>query len=78
MWLSHFLLFRGGGLTAWIGLVIVAQNVVGSLFNSYLFDFTEGWLYVVGFGVAAGIFRRQSDAAHAGASDGAAAAEAKT
>ncbi len=78
MWLSHFLLFRGGGLTAWIGLVVVTQNIVGSLFNSYLFDFTEGWLYVVGFGVAAGIFRRQSDAAHAGASDDAAAAAPKT
>ena len=59
MWVSHFLLFRGSGLTAWIGLVVVAQNVVGSLFNSFLFDFTEGWLYVVGVGVAAGMVLRQ-------------------
>ncbi len=78
MWISHFLLFRGGGLTAWIGLVVVTQNVVGSLFNSYLFDFTEGWLYVVGFGVAAGIFRRQFGAAHAGGSGGAAATAPKS
>jgi O-antigen ligase len=59
MWISHFLLFRDGGLLAWIGLVVVVQNVVGSLFNSFLFDFTEGWLYVVGFGIAAGMMRRQ-------------------
>ena len=55
MWIAHLLTFRGGGLAAWVGLVIVAQNIVGSLFNSFLFDYTEGWLYVVGFGVAAGM-----------------------
>lgn len=59
MWLSHFLLFRGASLTAWIGVVVVTQNVIGSLFNSFLFDFTEGWIYVVGFGVAAGMMRRR-------------------
>jgi hypothetical protein len=32
------------------------------LFNSYLFDFTEGWLYVMGVGVAAGMVLRQFDA----------------
>jgi O-antigen ligase len=42
MWVSHFLLFRGGGLAAWLGLVVVAQNVVGSRFNSYLFDLRRG------------------------------------
>jgi hypothetical protein len=25
------------------------------LFNSYLFDFSQGWLYVVGVGVAGGM-----------------------
>lgn len=59
MWIAHFMTFRGNSLAAWIGLVIVTQNVVGSLFNSFLFDFTEGWLYVVGFGVAAGMMQRQ-------------------
>jgi O-antigen ligase len=66
MWIFHFLLFRGGGLAAWIGLVVVAQNIVGSLFNSFLFDFTEGWLYVVGVGVAAGIILRGLDTARPG------------
>jgi O-antigen ligase len=51
---------------AWLGLVVVAQNVVGSLFNSFLFDFTEGWLYVFGVGVAGGRVLRQCDAARAG------------
>ena len=55
MWLAHLWLFRGPGLAAWIGLVIVAQNIVGSLFNSHLFDFTQGWVYVFGAGVAGGI-----------------------
>ena len=66
MWVSHFLLFRGAGLAAWLGLVVVAQNFVGSLFNSFLFDFTEGWLYVLGVGVAGGMVLRQFDAARAG------------
>lgn len=66
MWVSHFLLFRGAGLAAWLGLVVVAQNVVGSLFNSFLFDFTEGWLYVLGVGVAGGMVLRQFDAARGG------------
>jgi len=55
MWLSHLLLFRGEGLAAWIGLVTVVQNVVSSLLNSHLFDFHEGWMYVLGVGVAGGM-----------------------
>jgi O-antigen ligase len=58
MWIAHLLLFRGGGLAAWVGLVIVVQNVVGSAFNSHLFDFVQGWTYVVGAGVAGGMMRR--------------------
>jgi O-antigen ligase len=56
MWAAHILLFfRGEGLVAWIGLVVVTQNVVGSLFNSHIFDFVQGWVYVVGVGVAGGM-----------------------
>ena len=58
MWISHFLLFRGEGLAAWIGLMVVLQNVFSSLFNSHLFDFHEGWMYVLGVGVAGGIVLR--------------------
>jgi O-antigen ligase len=55
MWIAHLLLFRGSGLANWIGLAIVVQNIVGSLFNSHLFDFLQGWVYVIGVGIAGGI-----------------------
>ena len=55
MWLCHLLIFRGEGLVAWIGLIVVAQNISTSLFNSHLFDFNEGWMYVLGVGVAGGM-----------------------
>ncbi len=54
MWIAHLLLFRGNGFVEWIGLVVVVQNILGSLFNSHLFDFGQGWLYVVGVGIAGG------------------------
>ena len=50
MWLVHLLLFRGEGLASWIGLMVVVQNIFTSLFNSHLFDFHEGWMYVLGVG----------------------------
>ncbi len=55
MWLVHLLLFRGDGLATWIGLLVVVQNIFTSLFNSHLFDFHEGWMYVLGVGVAGGM-----------------------
>ena len=55
MWLVHLLLFRGDGLVAWIGLMVVVQNFFTSLFNSHIFDFNEGWIYVLGVGVAGGM-----------------------
>jgi O-antigen ligase len=55
MWLVHLLLFRGEGLAPWIGLLVVVQNVFTSLFNSHLFDFNEGWMYVLGVGIAGGM-----------------------
>lgn len=54
-WFAHLRLFRGEGLANWVGLVVVVQNILTSLFNSHLFDFTEGWLYVLGVGVAGGM-----------------------
>jgi O-antigen ligase len=55
MWLVHLLLFRGGGFVAWLGILVVVQNIFTSLFNSHLFDFHEGWMYVFGVGVAGGM-----------------------
>jgi len=60
MWIAHLLLFRGNGLSCWIGLIAVVQNVVGSLFNSHLSDFTQGWIYVVCVGVLGGMVLRQA------------------
>jgi O-antigen ligase len=67
MWLSHFALFRGEGLAAWIGLMVVLQNMFSSLFNSHLFDFHEGWMYVLGVGIAGGmVLRAGSEAESSG------------
>ena len=38
-----------------IGSLLVIQNVISSLFNSNLFDFTQGWIYVFGVGVIGGV-----------------------
>jgi O-antigen ligase len=54
MWIAHLMLFRAEGIVAWCGLVVVAQNIVSSLFNSHLFDFNQGWFYVFGVGVLGG------------------------
>jgi O-antigen ligase len=60
MWLLHLLLFRGESLIAWLGLLVVVQNIFTSLFNSHIFDFHEGWMYVLGVGVAGGMVLGQS------------------
>jgi hypothetical protein len=60
MWLCHLFLFRGTDLAAWIGLLVVVQNMVSSLFNSHLFDFHEGWMYVLGTGVTGGMVLKAS------------------
>ena len=62
IWIFHFQLFRGDGFARWIGLLVVVQNVFTSLFNSHLFDFHEGWMYVIGVGVAGGMVIRARQA----------------
>jgi hypothetical protein len=60
MWIAHFLLSRSGGITAWLGTVIVVDNVVCSTVQSHLFDFNNGWLYVLGVGVLGGTVLQES------------------
>lgn len=61
MWIFHFTMFvRGAGLVSWIGLAVVTQNVVGSLFNTHLFDVVQGWIYFFGVGAAGGWMLKQS------------------
>lgn len=55
MWLCHLLLFRGTSPADWVGLLVVTQNMLTSAFNSHLFDFHAGWMYVLGVGVASGM-----------------------
>lgn len=54
MWLTHLLMFRGDALANSVGLLVVVQNFASSMFNSHLFDFHEGWMYVLGVGAAGG------------------------
>jgi O-antigen ligase len=58
MWIAHLALFRGGTLIDWFGLVVVVDNIVSSFFNSHLFDFSQGWLYVFGVGIMGGTVLR--------------------
>ncbi|MGF6310227.1 O-antigen ligase [Bradyrhizobium sp. i1.8.4] len=57
-WISHIRLFAGRNLVTWIGLAVVVQNITSSLLNSHLSDFHEGWMYVIGVGVAGGMALR--------------------
>jgi len=59
MWAVHAAKFLGTGLVSWLGILVVVQNVASSLFNSHLFDFHEGWMYVLGVGTAAGMIAKQ-------------------
>jgi O-antigen ligase len=70
MWISHLMLFRGEGLANWIGLLVVVQNIFTSLFNSHIFDFHEGWMYVIGVGVAGGLVSKMRGTAEAPAAAG--------
>ncbi len=54
MWISHLALFSGRDALAWLGLVVVAENVLSSTVHSHLFDFNNGWLYVFAVGALGG------------------------
>ena len=60
MWFAHFRLFQMSTGLPWLGVAIVVQNAIGSLFNSHIYDFTEGWTYVFGVGVLGGMALRRS------------------
>jgi O-antigen ligase len=62
MWLAHLALFRGVGSVAWIGVLMVVQNIASAPFNSHLFDSFHGWLYVFGVGVLGGVALRERSA----------------
>jgi O-antigen ligase len=59
MWIAHIALFSGSGAAAWLGLVVVVENVLSSSVHSHLFDFNSGWLYVFGVGALGGAILRE-------------------
>lgn len=61
MWICHLGFFRGAGFYPWLGFIVVVQNMISSLFNSHLFDFVPGWIYVIGISLAAGTILREED-----------------
>jgi hypothetical protein len=61
MWIAHLVLFRGQGTVSWLGLVVVAENILSSTVHSHLFDFNNGWLYVFGVGVLGGTVLGERD-----------------
>ncbi|WP_297534474.1 O-antigen ligase family protein [Nitrobacter sp.] len=58
MWTTHFLTFTEMRWISWLGLIVVSQNILGSLFNAHLSDYVEGWIYVMGVGVAGGMISK--------------------
>jgi O-antigen ligase len=60
MWIAHVLLFWRGGLAAWLGMAVVVNSIVGSLFLSYLTDFSTGWIYVLAVGVLGGMVEKEA------------------
>jgi O-antigen ligase len=70
MWFAHLMLFRGDGLANWIGLLVVVQNFLTSIFNSHIFDFHEGWMYALGVGIAGGMALKSKAGDAAGSATG--------
>ena len=66
MWAAHLRLFLHAGTASWIGLVVVIENIIASMFNSQLFDFTTGWIYVFGVGTAGGMVMKAYAVGRAG------------
>jgi O-antigen ligase len=61
MWMAHIALFTGPSAVAWLGLTLVAENILSSTVHSHLFDFNSGWLYVFGLGVLGGTMLGHTD-----------------
>jgi len=58
MWIVHLLMFTEMRWISWLGAIVVTQNIFDSFFNSHLSDYVEGWVYVLGVGVTAGMISK--------------------
>lgn len=68
MWIAHLRLFLEPDFVSTLGLAVVLQNIVGSLFNSHLSQVTQGMLYSLAVGLLGALVlhgrrRPRSDAA---------------
>jgi O-antigen ligase len=59
MWIAHLRLFRGTSIIAWLGTLVVVENILSSTVHSHLFDSVHGWLYVFAVGVLGGMTLHQ-------------------
>lgn len=55
MWAAHARMFLGRDFASVLGLAVVLQNFVGSLFNSHLSQVTQGMLYCLAVGLLGAI-----------------------
>jgi O-antigen ligase len=65
LWAMWFFHLAGAWSQRWeaqLCSLIVVQNIVASIFNSHLSDFTSGWFYVLGVGVLGGAIWREREA----------------
>ncbi|MHC2586765.1 O-antigen ligase family protein [Bradyrhizobium ottawaense] len=58
MWIAHLVMFAEKRWISWLGIFVVSQNIFDSLFNSHISDYVEGWIYVLGVSVAAGMISK--------------------
>ena len=60
MWAVHVKIFLGNSYASVLGLAVVLQNIIGSLFNSHLSQVTQGMLYCCAVGLIASVVRRHT------------------
>ena len=62
MWAAHVMLFRGRGIVAWVGTIVVVQNIVSSLANSHFCSISaRAGSTFSGVGIAGGVVLRKVD-----------------
>jgi O-antigen ligase len=57
MWAAHAKMFLGRDMASVLGLAVVVQNFLGSLFNSHISQVTQGMLYCLAVGMLGSVVR---------------------
>ena len=58
MWAAHGWMFFGRNIASALGLAVVLQHVIGSMFNSHLSQVTQGMLYCTAVGLLGSLLLR--------------------